>query len=110
MRTLLAVLIGVMLLSAVTNPERADPPTVAAETVTIKEVGLGSLVQRPAGSKEGTSASVFVVDGPELRRVAVRYGNGSSSLIHIAGGVSPGDRIVVSDMRAWDQFERLRLK
>jgi len=46
----------------------------------------------------------------ELRRVAVWYGRGSPTLIHIVSGVSPGDRIAVSDMRAWDQFDRLRLR
>jgi HlyD family secretion protein len=112
---LLAVLIGVVLLSPVTNPDRADPPTVAADMVTIKEVQLGSLVQRPAGARDGAQSSLFVVDkvdkdGLLLRRVPIRYGPGSSSLIQIASGVSMGDRVVVSDMSAWDQFERLRLK
>lgn len=125
MRTLVAVLICIVLLSARTSPERARIPTVAADTVTIGEVRHGSeidavaghgdspdalVVQRPVGASEGAKSSVFVVDADGLRRVAVEYGRASQSLIQIISGVSPGDRIVVSDMRAWDAFERLRLR
>ena len=127
MRTLGAVLIGIVMLSAGTSPDRAQAPTVAADIVTISEVrraseigggaGLGDLrdallVERPVGAGEGTKSSVFVIDadGVRLRRVAVEYGRASASLIQIVGGVSPGDRIIVSDMRAWDAFERLQLR
>ena len=126
MRTLLAALIIIVLLSAWTYPERTQLPTVAAGAVTIREVrraseigivaGLGDprdvlLVEPPVGAIESAKSSVFVVDADGLlRRVAVEYGPHSTSLIQIVGGVSPGDRIVVSDMRAWDAFERIRLR
>ena len=126
MRILLMVLIGIVLLSPRTSPDRTPLPTVAAGAVTFKEVRRGSeidtfaglgdlrdalLVQRPAGAREGAISSVFAVDadGVLLQRVAVVYGRASSSLIQVVSGVSPGDRIIVSDMRAWDSFERLRL-
>jgi len=127
MRTLLAVLTCIVFLSARTSPEGARIPTVAADTLTIGEVRRGSeigavaglgdsrdalLVQRPVGARAGVKSSVFVVDadGVRLHRVAVEYGRASPSLIQIVSGVSPDDRIVVSDMRAWDAFERLRLR
>ena len=125
MRMLLAILIGVVLLSGSTSPDRATPPAVAADTVTIREVRRGSeigaaldgsrdalLVELPVGATEGARSSVFVVDadGVQLRRVAVEYGRASSPVIQIVSGLSPGDRIIVSDMRAWDRFERLRLR
>ena len=127
MRTLVAVLIGIVLLSARTTPDRAKVPTVAANTLTIGEVRRGSeigvvaglddsrdglFVERPAGAREGARSSVFVVDADrdQLRRVAVEYGRASTSVIQIESGVSPGDRIILSDMRAWDAFERLQLR
>jgi HlyD family secretion protein len=108
----MAVLIGIVLLPAATNPDRATPPAVAADLVTIREVRNTLLVERPAGAREDMRSSVFVVDrdGVVLRRVAVEYGRASASMIQIVSGVSPGDRVVVSDMRAWDQFERLQLR
>jgi hypothetical protein len=42
--------------------------------------------------------------------VAITYGRASSSRIQVVSGVSRGDRIVVSDMRAWDAFEGIRLR
>jgi hypothetical protein len=117
MRLLFAVLIGVVLLSPRTTPERTRIPTVAEDIVATSEVRRGSeigdvlVVERPVGASEATQSSVFVLDaeGVQLRRVAVEYGRGSASLIQISG-VSCGDRIVVSDMRAWDAFERLQLR
>jgi hypothetical protein len=127
MRTLIAVLIYVVLLpAAISNPERTRLPTVSADTVTLRKVRRGSeigavtelgdsrvtlLVERPVDAREGAKSSVFVVDedGVLLRRVAVGYGRASPSLIQIVSGVSAGDRIIVSDMRAWDAFDRLRL-
>jgi hypothetical protein len=90
---------------------------VAEDIVATSEVRRGSeigdvlVVERPVGASEATQSSVFVLDadGVQLRRVAVEYGRGSASLIQISG-VSCGDRIVVSDMRAWDAFERLQLR
>jgi hypothetical protein len=128
MRTLTAVLICVVLLpAAISNPERTRLPTLEANTVTLREVrreseigdvtGLGDsrdtlLVERPVDAREGSQSSVFVVDedGVLLRRVRVGYGRGSPSLIQIVSGVSAGDRIVVSDMRAWDAFDQVRLR
>ena len=126
MRLLIAVLIGVVLLSPKTTPERTAIPTVAIDIVATSEVRRGSeigdvarsgdspdilVVERPVGASESTQSSVFVLDadGEQLRRVAVEYGRGSASLIQISG-VARGDRIVVSDMRAWDAFERLQLR
>ena len=127
MRRLAAVLIGVVLFSAaISNPERNRLPTLAAETVTLREVHrareIGTdwladardalLVERPVDAAEGDRSTVFVLDegGLVLRRVAVEYGRSSPTLIQIVSGVSPGDRIVVSDMRPWDAFDRVQLK
>jgi hypothetical protein len=126
MRTLIAVLIFIVLLSASTSPDRTKLPMVAVNVVTITEVRRGSeidavaglgdlrdalLVERPFGAKEGARSSVFAVDadGVFVRRVAVEYGRGTPLLIQIVNGLSLGDRIIVSDMSAWDAFEELRL-
>jgi len=119
MRTLFAVLACIVMLSVGTSPDRAKLPTVAADTVTTDTVTIGDvrrspdalLVRRPVGAREGAKSSVFVVDADGVaRRVAVEYGHASPPLIQIVSGVSPGYRIIVSDMRAWDAFERLRLR
>jgi hypothetical protein len=126
MRSLMTVLVCVVLFSAGTDPDRAPLPTVTADTVTIREVRRGweigalaalgdsrdaLLVERPVGAREGTKSSVFIVDvnGEQVRRVAVEYGRALPPLIQIVSGLSAGDRIIVSEMWAWDAFEALRL-
>ena len=109
------------------KPGTNQTPTLSADTVTLREVRRGSelgtiseigdsrdtlLVERPVGASEHATSSVFVLDADSMlvQRVPVTYGRASTSLIQIVSGVSPGDRIIVSDMRAWDAFDRLRLR
>jgi hypothetical protein len=114
----MAAMIGIVLLSTGTYQKPTQLPTVAADTVVIREVRLGDglrdalVVERPVDASEGATSSVFVVDddGVVLRRVAISYGHAAPPLIQIVSGVSAGDRIVVSDMRAWDPFERIQLR
>jgi HlyD family secretion protein len=128
MRTLIAVLICIVLFpAAISNPELRRLPTVSRDTVLLGEVRRASeigaaveladspdtlIVERPARAREGATTGVFVVDadGVRLWRVAITYGRASSSRIQVVSGVSRGDRIVVSDMRAWDAFEGIRLR
>lgn len=79
------------------------------------EVGTASDVvyfERPEDSRPDTTATVFVVeaDNEHAKRVAVKYGRQSGPLMEIVAGLSPGDRAIVSDMSAWAQYERVRLK
>ena len=123
----MAAMIAVVLLPAtISNPEGRKLPTVSADTVTLREVRRASeiaavteladspdtlLVERPVDARENGLSSVFIVDRDGvLRRVAVGFGRASSALIQIVSGLSAGDRIVVSDMRAWDSFELLRMR
>ena len=127
MRALAATLICVALLPASVGPPRRNPPTLLADTVTLREVRRASatgtptvlaespdtlLVERPFRAKPGATMGVFVVgrDGVLLRRVVVTYGRASGALIQIVNGASPGDRVVVSDMSAWDAFDGLQLR
>ncbi len=69
-------------------------------------------MERPADAMEAGESGVFLVnaDGTEARRVAVRFGRAAPRLIEVVSGLSAGDRIIVSDLRGWDQFDRLRLQ
>ena len=119
MRTLGAVVIGVIVLSA-WHSKTPDyrPPVIQKGTVVVREVFRinsptgGLFVQRPSRAVPDTEASVFRVEanGAELRRVRVRYGRLASPLIQVVSGLSAGDRIVISDMSGWDQFDRVRVQ
>jgi hypothetical protein len=40
----------------------------------------------------------------------VQLGRSSVNTIEVLGGLAEGDQVVLSDMSAWDQFERIRLR
>ena len=117
MRTLLAAMVGVVLLPAtISNPEGRKPPTVLLERTMLSEVHLQSgsdtlVVQRPAHAREFALGGVFVVDKAGVAgRAWVRYGRASGSLIQVESGAAAGDRIIVADMQAWDAFDRLLVR
>jgi len=69
-------------------------------------------VGRPAFGQELSTVGLFklVDNGHEAVRVQVKLGRSSVNTIEVQGGLQPGDRVVLSDMSAWDRFDRLQLK
>jgi HlyD family secretion protein len=67
---------------------------------------------RPADSAPNSEASVFVLEpgSQHARRTSVRYGQISGPLIQVISGLSPGDRVIVTDMSKWMSSPRVRLE
>src|SRR5687767_10726277 len=100
MRTLGAVVIGIIVLSAwQSNTPDYRPPVIqkgsviVREVFTIKSATGGLFVHRPSRAVPDTESSVFRVEanGAGLRRVRVRYGRLASPLIQVVSGLSAGD-------------------
>ena len=68
--------------------------------------------ERPADARPNTESMIFLIepDGEHAKRVTVRYGHQSGGLMEIISGLSPGDRVIVTDMSAWARYERVQLK
>ncbi len=66
---------------------------------------------RPAMGQSGARVTLFRVEpgGRYAVRVPVRLGQGSVNAIEILEGLSPGDVVILSDMSAWDAYDRIRL-
>ena len=43
-------------------------------------------------------------------RAQVQLGRSSVNTIEVLGGLAEGDQVVLSDMSAWDEFPRIRLR
>jgi hypothetical protein len=84
---------------------------------------IGALVQaselrdviffaRPADAKANSDGLVFLIESGDqyARRVSVRYGIVSGPMIQILAGLSPGDRVIVTDMSRWIDFPRVRIQ
>ena len=67
---------------------------------------------RPAFGQEKSLVGLFRVnpDGDEAARVKVRLGKSSVNTVEILEGLKPGDKVILSDMSAWDAYDRVRLK
>ncbi len=109
-----AVVLGtvkVLVALAVVPPgARADQGVSGyAEIETLADV---LVVARPAGARDHAPCSVFRLeaDGASAVRVPVRLGRGSVREMEVESGLSPGDRIIVSDTSAWDTSARVRLR
>jgi multidrug efflux pump subunit AcrA (membrane-fusion protein) len=49
-------------------------------------------------------------DGSEATRVNVKLGRSSVNTVEILQGLQVGDRVILSDMSQWDNYDRVRLK
>jgi len=68
-------------------------------------------VGRPAFGQPGAQATLFRLDegGVVARRVPVKLGRASVSLIEVEKGLKEGDRVILSDTTQWDQHDRIKL-
>ena len=93
-------------------PKGARPDLSVDGTIELERLTDVVHVGRPAfGSEQGTITLFRLQPGSdEAVRVQVRVGKSSVNAVEILEGLKPGDKVVVSDMSAWDAFDRVRLK
>ena len=93
-------------------PKGARPDLSVDGTVELDRLANVIFVGRPAFGQEQSQVSLFRVnaDGDEATRVKVQLGKSSVTTVQILGGVKPGDKVILSDMSAWDAYDRVRLK
>jgi HlyD family secretion protein len=93
-------------------PKGARPDLSVDGTVELDRLADVVFVGRPAFGQDQNSISLFRVngDGDEADRVKVKLGKSSVNAVQILEGLKPGDRVILSDMSAWDAYDRVRLK
>lgn len=93
-------------------PPGARPDLSVDGTIEIERLNDVVYVGRPAFGQAESSTTLFRLDpeGDVARRVPVSLGRASVSLIEIAQGLQPGDRVILSDTTSYDQYDRLRLR
>jgi HlyD family secretion protein len=95
-----------------TLPRGARPDLSVDGTVELDRLADAVFVGRPAFGSEQSLITLFRVngDGDEATRTKVRLGKSSVSAVQVLEGLKPGDRVILSDMSAWDSYDRVRLK
>jgi HlyD family secretion protein len=92
-------------------PAGARPDLSVDGTIEIEKLNDVLYVGRPVFGQPGSTIGIFrlINGGKEAVRVQVKLGRASVSTIEIVAGLQVGDQVVLSDMAAWDAFERIRL-
>lgn len=95
-----------------TLPSGARPDLSVDGTIEIERLPDVLHVGRPAFGQPDSEVRLFRVDAESgiATRVPVRLGKSSVNQIQIQNGLAVGDRVVLSDTSAWDQYDRIRLK
>ena len=92
-------------------PQGARPDLSVDGTIEIEKLPNVMYIQRPAFGQPNSTVSIFRYeqDGKSAARVQVKFGRTSVSTIEVLDGLRVGDRVILSDMSAWDAHDRVRL-
>lgn len=93
-------------------PAGARPDLSVDGTIELENLRDVLYVGRPVHGQSDSTISLFklVDDGAEAERVNVKLGRSSVNTVEILEGLQVGDKVILSDMSAWDNFNRIRLK
>jgi beta-lactamase regulating signal transducer with metallopeptidase domain len=80
-------------------------------TIDIERIENVLHIGRPIHVTADSTLPVFkiVKDGTEAERVNVKFGRASVNTIEVLDGLQVGDKVILSDMSAYDNAERVRL-
>ena len=65
---------------------------------------------RPVQGSDGATIGLFKVESDAAGPTSVAIGRTSVSSVEIRSGLKEGDRVILSDMSAWSEHPRIRLK
>jgi HlyD family secretion protein len=96
-------------------PKGARPDLSVDGTIELERLDNVLYVGRPAFGQESSTVSLFKLTGPAEKpdaaeRVQVKFGRSSVNTIEVVSGLNVGDRVILSDMSAWDGRDRLRIR
>ena len=93
-------------------PRGARPDLSVDGTIELDRLADVVYVGRPAFGQEQSAITLFRLNraGDEATRVKVKLGKNSVSTVQVLEGLAPGERVILSDMSAWDAYDRVRLK
>ena len=93
-------------------PKGAVPDLSVDGTIELERLNDVLYTGRPAFGQDQSVVGLFKVapDGVNAERVQVKLGKSSVNTIEILSGLKVGDQVILSDMSAYDAYDRIRLK
>lgn len=95
-----------------TLPKGAVPDLSVDGTIELERLNDVLYMGRPAFGQEQSVVGLFKIspDGSSAERVQVKLGVSSVNTVEVLAGLKVGDQVILSDMSAYDAFDRIRLK
>jgi HlyD family secretion protein len=95
-----------------TLPQGARPDLSVDGTIEIENLQNVLYVGLPVHGEPNSTVGLFkLVDGgDEAERTTVKLGRASVTTIEVMAGLNEGDQVILSDMSAWDNVDRIKLK
>jgi HlyD family secretion protein len=92
-------------------PRGARPDLSVDGTIELERLAEVLYVGRPAYGQSGSTVGLFKLteEGDHATRVPVALGRSSVNTIEVVSGLDEGDQVILTDMSAWDAFDRVRL-
>ena len=93
-------------------PRGAVPDLSVDGKIILEQLDDVVYVGRPAFGADQAVVMLFKKDpdGAGATRVQVKLGRTSVNTVEVVEGLSVGDKVILSDMSAWDAFDRVRLR
>lgn len=91
-------------------PKGARPDLSVDGTIELEHLPDVLYTGRPAYGQAEGAVGLYRLVGDDAVRVKVQLGRASASAVEIRSGLSLGDRVILSDMSAWDAHERVRIR
>ncbi|HEV3056912.1 MAG TPA: HlyD family efflux transporter periplasmic adaptor subunit [Vicinamibacterales bacterium] len=93
-------------------PKGAVPDLSVDGTIELERLNDVVFMGRPAFGQDQSVVGLFRVgpDGVNAERVQVKLGKSSVNTIEVLSGLKVGDQVILSDMSAYDAYDRIRLK
>lgn len=92
-------------------PKGARPDLTVDGTIELERLKDILFVGRPASSQENAIVSLFKLQPDGIAtRAQVRLGRRSVTTVEVISGLEVGEQVVLSDMSAWDSYDRVRIK
>jgi HlyD family secretion protein len=94
------------------QPPDARPDLSVDGTIELERLPDILYVGRPVQGQEKSTVGLFKLldGGKEAARVSVQLGRSSVTTIEVLRGLQVGDQVILSDMSAWDAYDRVRLE
>src|SRR5881392_1100072 len=93
-------------------PRGAVPDLSVDGTIELERLNDVIFMGRPAFGQDQSTVGLFKIDadGINAERVQVKLGRSSVNTIEVLSGLKVGDQVILSDMSAYDAYDRIRLK